>query len=277
MVRALAGMAIVLALSSPLPAGDLPPAIALQYQQAVDGFQRMYSHLTISGSLKREYPQRKQTISQTFSYRAAGPKFRLDVTTVVDREFGRPVESGENYIATPEGSLYSYRRPGSDRFDDAKEWSYQQVRAKIDNICAILSPFKFAGEGTILDHLRQPNVRIDKVEDLVRDGRKLVKITYEDRFVRKGHRDLPSWYLLSPGEGWAVREFSRTSNDAGHVTINRGQLEYSDMVGGVPLVSRIETWREKGPSHTLVRHEVVEINRVINRDPDEWYFTGFAF
>jgi hypothetical protein len=274
----------VLALALPCLVGphaladDLPRDFTVQYQPAVASFARCYAHATISGTLKQEYPRTKKLLEQQFVLRAAEPKIRLDLTTTAQQGMGKVVGSAEAYIATPDGSLVSYRGPHSPVFDTARELSYSDTKSRIEKSCPLSSPFKVAGQGTILDLLKLPDIRVASVEKITRGGEMFVKVSYDESDGGKdqaGHSK--SWFVLSPGEGWAVREYSRTTSSGDSEVTNRGILKYDGMHEGAALISRLECWQEEGPRHKLNWREILDISSFDPREPSDYYFTAFAF
>lgn len=255
--------------------GDLPSDFSTHYQPASETMQRCYNHATISGTLRREYPHTGKLLAQQFVLRAGGRKIRLDVTTTADQGMGHVVGSGQAYIATPDGSLSTYRGPHSQVFDTAHELSYSDVKSRIENACPLTSPYKAVGQGTILDLLKLPSVHVGGVEKVVRDGESLVKVSYDESGGQKSSQARKSWFLLCPAQGWAVREYWRTTGDGDSEVVHRGVLKYDGMHDGAPLVSRIECWQEKGSQCVL--HETVEISSFNPVEPAGYFFTAFAF
>jgi hypothetical protein len=265
------------AVSNRVLGGDLPSDFAAKYQPAAENLQRCYSHATISGTLRRENPRAKKLLEQQYVLRAAGAKFRLDITTTAEHGMGLEVGSTTSYIATPDGSLSSYRGPRSQVFDTASELSYSDVKSRIENGCPLIMPYKSVGQGTILEVLKLPNVRVDGVEKIQRDGETLVKVSYDESSGQKSQRARKSWFLLCPAEGWAVREYSRTTGDGDSEILHRGTLKYDGMHDGAPLVRRIEIWQEQGPRRECILHEIIEVSSFTPVDPSSYFFTAFTF
>ena len=228
-------------------AGDLPADLVAKYQPATDSFKDCYSHCTVIGTLRREYPQSKKLLEQRYTYLAAGHSMRLDVTTTAAENMGTEVGSEMKLVATDIGSLVTYRRNSSNVFDTATEISYSDAKRRIEDGCPILSPFKAIGQGTVLDLLKLPSVRVAAVERVKRKGATYVRIRYED-----GDSQNKSWFLLSPSEGWAVRQYWHSTGQGGLQKIQRGNLSYEGTHDGAALVKRIECWQEEGPQQKCV-------------------------
>jgi hypothetical protein len=202
---------------------------------------------------------------------------RLDVTTTADQGMGHKVGSSEAYIATDIGSMLAYTGPTSQVFDTARELSYGEAKSRIENGCPLMSPYKAVGQGTLLDILKSPAVKVDKVQNIKINGELLVKVTYEES---SSQRNLPahkSWFVLSPSEGWAVREYSRMTGDGDSAILHCGILKYDGMHDGVPMVSRIECWQEQGPQRNLLVREIIEITSFLPVDPSDYWFTAWTF
>jgi hypothetical protein len=257
-------------------AGDVPPNFSAKYQPALENFKRCYSHVTIEGRLRREYPQTNRLLEQQYALRASGKLMRLDVTTTAQHDMGVDVGSVTSYIATTYGSLMTSRGPRSQGFDSATELSYSDVKSRIENTCPLMSPYKAVGQGTLVDLLRQPDVQVAGVQKVLQRGESLIKLSYNEGGGR-GHASHRSWFLLSPAEGWAVREYFRTSGDGESQVVQRGTLAYDGMQDGAPLVKRIETWREEGPKRKCTLHELIEVSSFSTEDPSNDYFTAFDF
>ena len=96
-----------------------------------------------------------------------------------------------------------------------------------------------------------------------------------------GREDRPktwkSWFVLSPFEGWAIREYSRTVGEGEAQITYRGALTYDSLEDGVPLVSQIESIVEKGPRQTRAERQVIQVTKIQPGDPPTQTWTAFDF
>lgn len=283
MRRALVGATIVLgalslAHSERAAGGDLPNDFSQAYAPAVDRLRDFYTHVTVTGRLKRELPQTKKSVEQTFIYRAAGVQVRLNVTTVTSKGMKARAGASDLLMATRDGSLTTMRNPGSEVFDDARQLTYGDTKTRIDSTCLLTYPYTFGSHATIYEYLRQPTVTVLSVKKIKRDDESFVKVTFNDITGRQDRAtQWSSWFLFSPAEGWAVREFSRSTGQGDSAVTYRGSLTYDGQQNGVPLVSRILSIKEQGPKHTCVERETVWLEKYTAGAPGPEFFTGFEF
>lgn len=258
--------------------GDLPNDFSQAYAPAVARLRDFYTHVTVTGRLRRELPQTKKSVDQTFVYRAAGVQVRLNVTTVKSNGMKAKAGASDLFMATRDGSLTTNRNPGSEVFDDAKQLNYGDTKTRIDSTCLLTYPYTFGSHTTIYDYLRQPTVTVLSVKKIKRDEELFVKVNFNDVTGRQDRStQWSSWFLLSPAEGWAVREFSRSSGQGDAAVTYRGSLTYDGDQNGIPLVSRILSIKEQGPSHTCVERETVWLEKYTAGAPGPEFFTGFEF
>jgi hypothetical protein len=281
--RGLVGAALMLGVLSLVGAaraagGDLPNDVAQAYAPAVDKLRDFYTHVTVTGRLKRELPQTKKSVEQSFVYRAAGMQVRLNVTTTGSKGMKAKVGASDLFMATRDGSLTTVRNPGSEVFDDAKQLNYGDTKTRIDSTCLLTYPYTFGSYATIYEYLRQPTVTVLSVKKIKRDDESFVKISFNDITGRQDRTTKwSSWFLLSPAEGWAVREFSRSTGQGDAAVTYRGSLTYNGQDKGVPLASRILSIKEQGPQHVCVERETVWLEKFTAGAPGPEFFTGFEF
>ena len=139
-----------------------------------------------------------------------------------------------------------------------------------------MSPFKAVGQGTVLELLQMTNVRIASMERIERKGEIMVRVVFDESDGPRNpiHR---SYILLSPDEGWAVREYYRVSGDGESQLIRRGRIAYEGSYKDVALVKRIECWEEHGPKRKCTLHELVSVTSFDTTEPSDYFFTAFAF
>ena len=237
-----------------------------------------YSHVTVKGTLKHTLPQQGKSLEQKFVYRAAGPQVRLDVTTTANKGMGAKVGGSDMYMATSYGSLTSIRNPGSPSFDDARQLNYGDTKAAHrEHVPAELRLY-----------VRRPQDDPRLSAAAQRPRREDHENQARGRIARQGHlsrnlgqrtcRNRPqAWFVLSPSEGWAVREYSRTyrrRRQRGHVS---WVLELRRTKDGVPAGQADREPRKSRSEPHRVAREVVLISKFIAGDPDNQYFTAFDF
>ena len=151
--------------------------------------------------------------------------------------------------------------------DTANELTYAEAKARIATAFPIDKPFALGTSGTVLDMLSRPQVHLDRIKKITHKGQQFVRISFD----QDGGKDSPdlskSYVLLSPSEGWAVREFSKSTGNGSDQKVLRGKITYGDAHDGVPVVEKIETWQYEGREQTCVLHEVVEISKFDGGDP----------
>lgn len=281
-IVAFLGLAALTVLAGPAPgrswAGEPPREFLQQYAPAVEKLRNFYTHATVFGTRKRELPQAGKSLEQQFVYRSAGAQVRLDVTTIANQGMGAKVGKSDMYMATGIGSLTTVRNPGSQVFDDARQLSYGDTRSRIESTCLLNYPYTFDSHATLYSFLQQPGVRAVQVKKIKRDDELLVKVSYSETAAREDRpTDWKSWFLLSPAEGWAIREYERSTGEGERMMTYRGTLTYEGAQDGVPLVKQIVTTQEQGPAHKCVVRESVMVSKIVPGDPAGHYFTAFDF
>jgi hypothetical protein len=270
-----AALACVLLIGS-ASGGDLPREITSQYRPAVEKLRQAYTHATVEGTVAVAYPTRGKSRVQEFAMRANGQKRRLDVKTTAQQGLGLKLGSTQMRMATPYGSLVTTATPGAEAFDDATETGYAETVAQIDNRSLLNFPYALDSNGTILDMLLSPGVKVTGVERINAEGRPLVQINYEETSRHEGHSGLwKTQLILAPDEGWPLVSFTRTLSQGSHELTQRARLAYSGNAGGIPLVESIEFESTEG--RTLLRQESVKVSNFKLGDPDEYYFSSFSF
>jgi hypothetical protein len=255
---------------------QLPREITSQCRPALEKLREAYAHATFSGTLAVSMPQAGKSRKQEFTMRASGQSRRLDLTTLAQQGMGLEVGAKQMQMATPQGSLNTLTGPKSDYFDDARETSYDETVSQIDAGCLLNYPYSLDSSGTILDTLTKGGVKITSVKKIESLGEALVQITYEETATHAGRTG--TWktrLVLSPADGWALRGFTRTMGTGSNQITQRAKLSYSGVQDGVPLVQTIESETLEGGRP--IKREAVDVTEVKLGDPDDYYFTSFAF
>jgi hypothetical protein len=130
-VRLLA-LAVLVVFGAFARAGDVPPSLVEKYEPAVEKLQGLYSHATVTGKVRREFPLKKETFEQTYTLRAAGQNSRLDINTITSKNGGPPVGTVEVYMATPDASFYGTGRVNAPAIDTSNEPFPSTSRLRLD-------------------------------------------------------------------------------------------------------------------------------------------------
>jgi hypothetical protein len=263
--------AFTLALSTAATAGELPRELTSAYRPAVERLKDGYTKISIEGTSTLVLPDDRFR-AQEFIMRADGKRRRLDVKIADQRGMKLKVGAIEMRMATPYGSLVTYTLPDSEFFDDARETSYNDTVAEIDSGSLMNYPYALDSNGTILDMLLSPGVKVTGVRKFKAEGLPMVEIKYQERGTYAGYYGVwDSSLVLSPAEGWALRGFTRTS---GRFT-QRANVSYSGSEEGIPLLSSIET--ETVANGRATRRESILVNQIKLGAPDDYFFTAFAY
>lgn len=256
-------------------AGQLPPTFISAYRPAVERLKAAYTEVSVKGTLSVEIPSEGKSSQQTFTFRANGDQRRLDVTTTAQQGMGLEVGGSELSMATPIGSLNTYKRAGSDFFDNAQERKYGGVVEGIDRRSLLNLPYAFDASGTILEMLLRSNVKVGSVKWIRVKGTPLVQVTYQENAKHAGQSGVwNSTLTLSPQDGWALRSFTRTLTGARPYT-QSGQLEYGSGPDGIPTVQSIAVETTEGTR--VMRRESVSVGDVEFGDPGREWFDSFTF
>jgi hypothetical protein len=267
---------IVACFSTAAGAVELPRELPGQYRSLVVRIREVYSRATISGTLKHELPQANKFCDQQFTFRAAGPNVRIDLTTQSQRGFGFVDGAKDVYMGAPYASMHSFWKPNSDVFDDANELSYQAAKARIDEAFPITKIYSIGSQGTVLDLLQSSSVKITEVKKMTAKGTPVVKISFQEGGHAPGPHGASSWVALSPSEGWALRQYHRTMSNGVSEVVYRGTLTYSGMHEGAPLLLQMETWQEQGPGKTCLAHDLIHVSSFNTEEPGHDYFAAFG-
>jgi hypothetical protein len=265
--------------SSMTLAGNLPQDFTDAYEPAVAKIQKVYNYVTVRGSVVREFPLKREATTQEYTLRNSAKKSRLDIKTTASKNGALAVGTVEVYLATPEASFYGIGDNGTPAIDTSQELTYAEATLRINKAFPIDEPYALASGGTVLEMLKNPQINIGEVKKIQHQGKQYVKIIY-DRPIGGGADNLDalvSYVLLSPSEGWAVREFSRSTGRGADMKTTKGKVTYSDVRDGVPIVERIETWQYVGADQVLSAHELVSVTKFEPGDPLMVYFGADGF
>jgi hypothetical protein len=183
------------------------------------------------------------------------------------------------HMATPIGTLTTNTNPGSKYFDAAREAKYDQTVAQIDSGALVNYAYALTPGSTILDTLLSPSVKVTRVQQVkAASGEPVVQIDFEETARHQGRTGRwKSQLVLSPEQGWGLTAFSRTTGQGSEQVTYRVRVAYAGMTEGVPLVGQIETETLQGQQARTIRREGIEVTEFLLGDPDDYYFTSFAF
>ncbi len=272
---AIAAAALSTCLAQLATAGQLPPTFVSTYRPAVERLKAAYTKVSVEGTLSVDVPGEGKSSQQSFTFRASGDQRRLDVTTTAQQGMGLEVGASEMNMATPIGSLNTYKKAGSDFFDNARERKYAGVVEGIDRRSLMNLPYAFDSSGTILDMLLRSSVKVGSVKWIRAQGEPLVQVTYQEEARHAGRSGVwNSTLTLSPQDGWALRSFTRTLVGSQPYT-QTGQLEYATGADGIPLVQSITVETTEGSR--VIRRESVSVSDIQFGDPGQEWFDSFSF
>lgn len=258
--------------------GELPHSFIKAYKPALQKLISAYTNVTVEGTISHQLPQAHKSREQSFAYWAAGTSSRLDVTTTASQGMGGKLGSTEVLLSTPGASLSASWEPDSPAFDTARELSDGDARSSIETTSRLFQPYALDERENILEHLKRDSVRIVSYREVALEGRDVVKISYNDTLFEAGRKaEWKAWLILSPSEGWALRQYSRTTGEGDRQVTFQGSLEYGGVSeDGVPLLQRIDCWKQQGRSQTYFERDVISISRFVLGTPSQYYFRAMG-
>ena len=258
--------------------GELPRSFVEAYKPALQKLVKAYTNATIEGTISHQLPQAHKSREQSFAFWAGDTSFRLDTTTTASQGMGDKLGSTEILLATPGASLRASWGPTSPAFDTAGELSDGDAKSSIETTCRLYQPYALDERENILEHLKRDSVRIVSYRVVALEGRSSVKISYDETRSERGHKaEWKAWLVLSPSEGWALRQYSRTTGEGNRQVTFQGSLDYDGTSeDGVPLLRRIDCWQQQGSSQTYVERDVISITRFESGAPSQYYFRAMG-
>ena len=91
---------------------ELPRDFSEKYGSAASKLQQLYTHATVTGTVRREYPTTGKWIEQRFVFKAAGRRFRLDCTSAAPKMIVRATTWGAPWFIWPLRRYRSVRSGG---------------------------------------------------------------------------------------------------------------------------------------------------------------------
>jgi len=258
--------------------GELPRTFVEAYRPALQKLEKTYTNATVEGTISHQLPQEHKSREQNFVYWAAGTSARLDATTTASQGMGGKLGSTQILLATPGASMRASRGPRAPAFETAKELSDGDARSSIETTCRLYQPYALDERENILEHLKRDSVKIVSYRQVTLEGRSVVKISYTETRSEAGQKGVwKAWLVLSPSDGWALREYSRTIGEGARQVTFQGSLDYEGVTDdGVPLVSRIDFWQQRGSSQEYVERDVINITRFVQGAPSPYYFRAMG-
>ena len=272
-LRLLSVSLLLFCCAGPLAAGDLPRDFVNAYRPALEIIRKNYTNATVEGTRDRFFAQTNKSFSQRFVLRVSGTWIRIDATTTAQKGLGAEIGGTRVYLATPDASLQTFQHPGSEMFDTIKQDDYSEARSRIGDVCPINYAFAFNNRESILEMLLSSNVKVTSFKKGKKSGETMFQIKYEQQTDPNGRQG--PWkceLLISPDEGYALREYSRTTGQGNDQSTFRGKLTYGLDHNGLPLMQSIQCRQEQGPGAKLVERDEINISWFNTETPPDKFF-----
>lgn len=243
LVAVTAAIALLL-LIQPCRADDsLKVRFLSEYPKALERLKEAYSHINGSGTETVEFnaPKRRWVSVKRWTFQIDGESMRLD--EIQEESTKKPPEETGQQRVVAVNREYMFI---ADKASTAKSFALSKFRADGDYQRGYVMNFRykylitpFASRGWTIDtFLWDKGVStIKSIESVVKDGRTLVKVTY-DRMFKFGDnlQRTECWLLLDPDNGWILREQDSISfgRQDEHTLV-----EYGPPVHGIPTIKRI--------------------------------------
>lgn len=250
----------LLLISSRAVGGEIPREFLEQYQPFAERGMALYSQVTLEGTIVRN--EGNEVLWRNFVCRHDGDKFRLDLTSLPtphSQGFNGETES-EVYIARPNGSLRAERASAITKYviETYSPADYPELLSEIYNRTSVVTPYRSLGL-PILELLRSPRVTVKSITPISKDGREFVEIQAQGQSTESSKVIYDTTILLSPAEGWAVREYTdsdeawfakqKDKDPDDYGTKIRWTLDYDGMKNGIPILNRVEYQEWRGRPH----------------------------
>lgn len=100
-------------------------------------------------------------------------------------------------------------------------------------------------ESRIIDLLKNPTFRIEAADEIIADGRPLIKISWQCTFSdSQANVNRVGWFLFDPANLWVLREYSLST--AGVDGAFRCRVQYEGVHHDVPVIQSVSYWSENG-------------------------------
>ena len=100
-------------------------------------------------------------------------------------------------------------------------------------------------ESRIIDLLKNPTFRIEAADEMIEDGRSLIKISWKCTFSdSQSDVNRVGWFLFDPANLWVLREYSLST--AGVDGALRCRVQYGGVQNDVPVIESVSYWSENG-------------------------------
>jgi hypothetical protein len=237
-----------------------------QYEPAAQKLQSFYDSVTISAMVTRkngpwpkDSPQDKEWQHPAkYVFYSDGTDVRLDTfQTTQDRQ---PLADAEaSTIVAESRNSFTVRRGAGEKAFVLQKLTpyYERTKMRI-----LLNEARFAGAAygdtwigsvTAYSRLKGQDVKISSIEEEMRGGESLVKVSYRHNSeIRRGPIQMICWFLFARDKCWALRGWSEgvaTVTDGPDFLDNeqaRAEIEYGDSLNGVPLLKHVTYWRQRG-------------------------------
>jgi hypothetical protein len=258
------------------------------YEPAAKKLDDFCRRLRVRARIVAKYPQGERC--NTVQYMANGRMLRLEIIDPIQN--GKALETWA-VVSHPKQSFRLVKTPSSKGY--VIDWLVPEyhdfAKAVILEGEVAFAPFTWR-DRPIASFLKQSNVSVEKVENLSVDGELLLKVAWKQAFqdspggqgaldhladrnawglpARHGENEKPAsgWFLFDRSHGWVLR---------GHgFAPYRTSLEYDKAGEGIPLLKKVESWRE-GKDGSRLNVTTAEIQEIVQGEVPEKEFMVTAF
>ncbi len=262
-------------------------ALLEEYEPAARKLDESCRKLRLKARIVANFSQGEY--SKTVQYMANGRMLRLEIIDPVRND---KVLETRAVVSHPKSSFRLVKKPNSTGYIFA--WGvpeYHDFAGEVMSEGEVpFAPFAWRGR-PIANFLKQRDLVIESVENVSVDGELLRRVTWRQvgrahlserlqtvlgreasklQADQDGKQDKPSvgWFLFDPSHAWVLR---------GHgLGPYRSTLEYDMAAGGIPLLKRMESWRE-GSNGSRSDVTTADIQEIVPGDVPETEFTVAAF
>jgi hypothetical protein len=205
----------------------LKQRLITEYAPAAQQLEQFYTHLQMTER------QTRGDKNRVYRYRSNGPLFRIDR---IDPE-GRIIRAAVN---TPQWRFQVSRNDSGAFFlTTANSEGYESMEGLLrSNVKLPFAPYCIIDQ-SVVDFLSAPECKVSKVTEVTRAGKRLVQVFWE-RAVPLQARQFSGWFLFARDEFWVLLEYEFGGQR------DRCSIHYGEKVDGIPLVKRVEYWRDVG-------------------------------
>ncbi len=255
-------------------AQQLPQQFVAAYRPAAAAMKKAYAQGTVEGAVRRTNSLDGLTVNQRFLIRFVGKWFRCDETTSTQQGIISRTSPTNIILATPSVSLRCIQSNQLADVTNGSQWiPYNEAKAAIEVICPLSFPYSMGTEGTIVDMLRAGGTQLTAFKTGTQDGMPMIKIEYTQQVAPDGQYG--PWdcsLLISPDEGYALREYTRTRTQGGSRLTIQGRLRYSVNLDGIPLLEHYTRKDVQGGRNSVTQQQTISISKFETTTPNKYFF-----